>query len=47
MAILGSHSCFCSSLPQRWIANIASEPCTETKDRIPESEASSSRQASP
>ena len=46
-AIRGSHSCFCSSLPKWWIANIASEPCTETSDRSPESPASSSRQASP
>ncbi len=47
VAIRGSHSCFCSSLPQRWMAYIASEPCTETSERMPESEASSSRQASP
>ena len=46
-AIRGSHSCFCSSLPQRWIANIASDPCTLTKERMPESLASSSRQARP
>ena len=43
----GSHSCFCSSVPQRQIANIASEPCTDTIERMPESQASSSRQASP
>src|SRR5207342_1343479 len=47
VAIRGSHSSFCSSLPQRWIANIASEPCTLTKLRSPESTASSSRQATP
>jgi hypothetical protein len=46
-AIRGSHSCFCSSLPKRQIANIASEPCTETSERRPESPASSSMQASP
>ena len=46
-AIRGSHSCFCSSLPKRQIANIASEPCTETSDRSPESPASSSMHASP
>ena len=34
-AIRGSHSCFCSSEPQRRIANIASEPCTETRLRTP------------
>ena len=47
VAIRGSHSSFCSSVPQRWIANIASEPCTDTKLRSPESTASSSRQAMP
>jgi hypothetical protein len=47
LAIRGSHCCFCSSLPQRQIANIARDPCTETSDLIPESEASSSRQAKP
>ncbi len=46
-AMRGSHSCFCSSLPQWWIANIASEPCTDTSERIPESTASSSRHARP
>ncbi len=46
-AIPGSHSCLCASDPHRQIANIASEPCTETSDRSPESAASSSRQASP
>ena len=46
-AIRGSHWSFCSSEPQRWIAYIASEPWTETRLRIPESPASSSRQARP
>ena len=46
-AMRGSHSCFCSSLPQRQIAYIASEPCTETSERTPLSPASSSMQASP
>ena len=46
-AIRGSHSCFCSSLPQRWMANIASDPCTDTRLRRPESAASSSRHARP
>ncbi len=46
-AIRGSHSSFCASLPHRWIAYIASDPCTLTKLRMPESTASSSRQATP
>src|SRR5689334_23393811 len=46
-AIRGSHSCFCSSEPQRWIAYIASDPCTDTRLRTPLSPASSSMQASP
>ncbi len=46
-AIRGSHCCFCSSLPNRCTAYMASEPCTETSERMPESAASSSRQASP
>ena len=46
-AILGSHSWRCSSVPQRWRANIASDPCTDTRLRSPESTASSSRQATP
>ena len=46
-AIRGSQVCFCSSLPNFQIANIASEPCTETRLRTPESPASSSRQARP
>ena len=46
-AMRGSHSCFCSSEPNAWIAYIASDPCTLTSERIPESPASSSRQARP
>src|SRR5581483_4311726 len=39
--------CFWSSEPHFQIENIASEPCTDTSDRTPESPASSSRQVSP
>ena len=46
-AIPGSQRCLCSSEPNAQIGNIASEPCTDTKLRAPESPASSSRQASP
>jgi hypothetical protein len=46
-AILGSHSSFCSSEPNLWMADIASEPCTLTKVLNPESPASSSMQARP
>ena len=46
-AMRGSHSSFCSSEPQRWIANIASDPWTDTRLRSPLSPASSSRHASP
>ena len=46
-AIFGSHSCFCSSEPKRQIANIASDPWTETNERRPESPASSSWHTSP
>src|ERR1700756_3125077 len=46
-AMAGSQCCFCSSEPKFQIANIASEPCTETIDRTPESAASSSVQARP
>ena len=46
-AIDGSHCCLCSSLPNMWIAPIASDPCTETRERMPESTASSSTLASP
>ena len=47
VAMRGSHSVFCSSLPQRQIANIASDPWTETRERMPESDASSSRHVRP
>ena len=46
-AIRGSQVVFCSSLPNFQMANMASEPCTDTMLRTPESPASSSRQASP
>ena len=46
-AMPGSHRCFCSSEPNFAIALIASEPCTETKVRMPESPASSSIAARP
>ena len=46
-AMPGSHCCFCSSEPNAWIGNMASEPWTDTKLRAPESPASSSRQARP
>jgi hypothetical protein len=46
-AMPGSHCCFCSSEPNRQIANMASDPCTDTIDRMPESAASSSVHASP
>ena len=46
-AMPGSQRCFCSSEPYLWIADIASEPCTDTKVRQPLSAASSSRQTSP
>jgi hypothetical protein len=46
-AMRGSHSCFCSSEPNAWIAYMAREPCTLTSERMPESPASSSRQARP
>ena len=47
VCIDGSHRSFCSSDPQRQMANIASEPCTDTALRIPESPASSSMHVSP
>jgi len=47
VAILGSHSSFCSSEPYRQIGYMASEPCTDTRLRRPVSAASSSRQATP
>ena len=46
-AIRGSHSSFWSSEPYRQIGYMASEPCTETTLRSPESAASSSRQVTP
>ena len=46
-AMRGSHSCFCSSEPNSWMANIARDPCTLTSERMPESPASSSVQARP
>ena len=46
-AMRGSHSCFCSSDPKRQMANIASEPWTDTNERSPESPASSSWQTIP
>ena len=46
-AMAGSHCCFCSSEPNLWMADMAREPCTETKVRSPESPASSSAAASP
>jgi hypothetical protein len=46
-AIRGSQLSFCSSLPYFQIAYIASEPCTETSERTPESTASSSMHARP
>ena len=45
--IAGSQRSFCSSDPQRQMANIASEPWTEQALRTPASPASSSRQVSP
>ena len=47
LAICGSHSSFCSSDPCFQIANIARLPCTDIRLRMPESPASTSRQASP
>jgi hypothetical protein len=41
-AISGSQRRFCSSLPQRQMAYMASEPCTDAIERSPESPASSS-----
>ena len=46
-AMRGSHCCFCSSEPHFQIANMASEPWTDTSERTPESPASSSMQARP
>ena len=47
VAIRGSHCWRCSSDPCRWIAVIASDPCTETNVRSPESPASNSIAAMP
>jgi hypothetical protein len=33
----GSHWCFCSSLPQRWIEEHTSDVCTDTTVRADES----------
>src|ERR1700758_4457870 len=46
-AMPGNHCFFCSSEPNSQIANIASEPCTDTIDRIPEPAAYSSVHARP
>ena len=46
VAMRGSHSCFWSSVPQRQIAYIASDPYRHQRAH-PESEASSSTQARP
>ena len=43
----GSQRCFCSSDPHFQIAYIESEPCTETRLRMPASPASSSWQTRP
>ena len=45
--IAGSQRSFCSSEPQRQIAYIASDPCTDTALRTPASPASSSRHVRP
>lgn len=47
VAIRGSHCSRCSSLPCAWMANMASDPCTDTMLRRPLSTASSSWQATP
>ncbi len=47
VCIAGSQRCFCSSDPHFQIAYIESEPCTETRLRMPASPASSSWQTSP
>src|SRR5690606_22066164 len=46
-AMRGGHSWYGSSDPHFQIGNIAGAPCTETKDLMPESPASSSMQARP
>ena len=45
--IRGSHSAFCSSEPNAWIANIASALWTLTNERSPLSPASSSSSTNP
>ena len=47
VAMRGSHCCFWASDPCLWMADIASDPCTETNVRMPESPASSSCAARP
>ena len=37
MHSFGSHSCFCPSLPQRWIEEQTSDVCTDTTVRADES----------
>ena len=46
-AIGGSQRCFWASVPNRWMAVMASDPCTLTKVRRPESPASTSSAARP
>ena len=46
-AMRGSHSFFCSSLPNLQMGHMARDPWTEMKERNPASPASSSMQASP
>ena len=43
----GSHRCFCSSEPKRWMGYMTSPPWTEAKERSPESPRSSSCMISP
>ena len=45
--IFGRYFCFCSSLPKAQIGYMASEPCTEQNERMPESQRSSSCIARP
>ena len=42
LAIFRRYFCFCSSVPKVWIGYMHSEPCTEQKERRPESPRSSS-----
>jgi hypothetical protein len=46
-AIPGSQRSLCASVPNLWMALMASDPCTLTKVRSPESPASSSSAARP